>query len=210
MPYLLPAESVASFPPGEPPPLGEGLAFVVWPYGDKPAQAIDLLPHPARLSVTEGPQVQGDKDPEPYTIALVARADPLPGTLPPPVARFERGIVLREVGMETTPYGTRVHLLWEAGAELDTPYTVFVHYLRGEAGLGQHDGPPGLGYLPTTLWQPGDLVEDLHLLPAVTPHPGEDRLRIGLYHSQTLEGISMLDEAGNPAGGWVEVPVTAP
>ncbi|MFP4344818.1 MAG: ArnT family glycosyltransferase [Anaerolineales bacterium] len=208
VPFLVPTEEVTFLPVGESPPLGEGLAFFVWPYRGGPEQALSHLPHPAVLRATRGPEAQGDKEPEPYAIALLLRADPAPEELPPPLARFERGVTLRGVSVEPQPEGARVLLTWGAEESFDVAHTVFVHYLRGGERLAQHDGPPGWGYLQTTIWQPGDVVLDEHLLEGVDVNEMEGVLRIGLYNANSGEGLSLLDAAGNPAGQWVDVPVS--
>ncbi len=207
-PFLVPTEEVTFLPVGESPSLGEGLAFIVWPYRGGPEQALSHLPHPAVLSATRGPEAQGDKEPEPYAIALLLQADPAPEELPPPLARFEGGVTLHGVSVEPQPEGARVLLTWGAEESFDVAHTVFVHYLRGGERIAQHDGPPGWGYLQTTIWQPGDVVRDEHWLEGVLFYEPGDLLRIGLYDANSGEGLSVLDAAGNPVGQWVDVPVS--
>ncbi len=207
MPFLLPESAVTPLPIEGSPPLGAGVVFAVWPYAEGPEQALARLPRPALLHITQGPAVQGDKDPTPYPVALILRADPLPETLPPPLARFEQGIALQGFALEEQEGELRVTLRWHATEALGESYVVFVHYLRGEERLAQHDGGPGRGYLPTTTWLPGEIILDEHALGAVTVNAAEDLLRVGLYHAGTGAGLSVLDEAGNPAGHWVELPV---
>ena len=206
LPFLIPEERVKFLPVVDTPELGDGLAFIVWPYGDWRAQVLPHLPHPAYLSVTEGPQAQDDKAPAPVTIALIVQAEPRP-EVPAAVAHFEDGILLRAALVRPEPGGARVRLWWDAEAAPSAPYTVFVHYLRDGEPLTQYDGPPALGALPTTLWQAGDLILDERFLPDVTPDPARDTLRVGLYHSESGKGLSVLDVAGNPAGGWVDLGV---
>jgi 4-amino-4-deoxy-L-arabinose transferase-like glycosyltransferase len=199
VPFLVPEARVRFLPLAAPPALGEGVAFVVWPYDDWRARVLPYLPHPAYLRSDRGPQAQGDKDPAPITIAVIIRAAPSPD-VPAPVARFEGGLLLRAALVQPAAGGARVRLWWEPTAPLAAPYTVFVHYLRDGELLAQHDGQPAQGHLPTTAWQPGDLVLDPHLLAGVTPDPARDRLRVGLYRSDTLEGLALLDAAGEPIG----------
>ncbi|HFQ93854.1 MAG TPA: DUF2723 domain-containing protein [Anaerolineae bacterium] len=83
----------------------------------------------------------------------------------------------------------RVTLFWRADAPLSESYTAFVHLLAPDGYLlAQHDGIPALGTRPTTAWQPGELILDVHELTlpedtAVT----EARLVVGMYQSDTLE-----------------------
>ena len=122
------------------------------------------------------------------------------------MARFAEGVILRAALVahqrQQEDGGVRVRLFWEAAAPVDADYTVFVHYLRDGAKIAQHDRPPADGHLPTTLWQPGDLVLDVHPLADLTPDPARDQLRVGLYRADTGAGLSVIDAAGQPAGDW--------
>ncbi len=208
VPFLVPPEQVRFLPvSGEGVDAHGGVAFFVWPYREWEPDVLPYLPHPAYLSFRAGPKAQGDKDPEPFTAALRTAAEPRP-PVPAPLARFERGIALQAALVAPTEDGARVRLWWDAVAAPGGPYTVFVHYLRDGERIAQDDAQPGRGHLPTTLWQPGDLILDEHPLPGIDPLLGRDRLRIGLYHSDTGEGLSILDAAGNPTGGWVELTVS--
>ncbi len=77
----------------------------------------------------------------------------------------------------------RLVLYWQCIAPLDKDYTVFVH-LADAAGtpLSQGDGPPVRGLYPTSGWQAGEILADVHELPvdAKLP-PGEYQLLVGLY-----------------------------
>ena len=79
-------------------------------------------------------------------------------------------------------------LYWQATDTPSQDYTVFVHLLdESEAPRGQRDGPPVGGDYPTSLWIPGELVEDSYpiLFPANAP-PGPYRVFLGLYDEATL------------------------
>jgi hypothetical protein len=77
----------------------------------------------------------------------------------------------------------QVTLHWQALAEMDVPYTVFVHVLGldGQPVTG-HDGQPANGTRPTTGWVPGEYVADAHdlAIPAGLP-PGGYVIEVGLY-----------------------------
>ncbi|MBN1874857.1 MAG: glycosyltransferase family 39 protein [Anaerolineae bacterium] len=204
VPFLVPESRVHFLPVETSPSLGDGVAFVVWPHTEWASDVLPYLPHPAYLSVVPGPRAQGDKDETPFMIALFVQAEPRP-EVPAPVARFEQGIVLSTTRVYPAGQDVQVHLWWNVEQTPTGPYTVFVHYLRDGERIAQDDGQPGMGYLPTTIWHAGDWVLDIHILPDVMPDPARDSLRIGLYQSNTVEGLSVLDWAGNPAGGWVIV-----
>jgi hypothetical protein len=95
-------------------------------------------------------------------------------------------------------------LYWQTATPPGADYTVFVH-LRAADGFvrSQADGPPVSGHYPTSQWQPGEVIQDIHPLP-----PGEDfgqidHLVVGLYEPATgerlpafsPEGIALKDEA---------------
>ncbi|MBN1179628.1 MAG: hypothetical protein JXD18_10470, partial [Anaerolineae bacterium] len=186
----------------------EGVAVFVWPYADW-QRAWSLLPVPAEIAVEEGPQSQGDRDPEPFTTYLGFFATP-PDPAEPALARFSGGVEL--LGIETAwaeDGRLRVRLRWRATESLAGDYTVFVHYLRDGERLGQADARPAGGHYPTPLWHPGDVVNDDHFLEGVgVIIPERDAVLFGFWDPATGERLYVLDEAGNPANDWLMLPVT--
>ena len=91
-------------------------------------------------------------------------------------------------------------LYWQVDTPAEEPYTVFVH-LIAEDGFNRtgHDNQPVWGTYPTTQWSPGDTVTDKYtlIIPDGTP-PGDHRLRVGWYHSDTLERVPVGGNAGQP------------
>lgn len=74
----------------------------------------------------------------------------------------------------------RLTLYWQTPRTLTKSYTVFVHALdRTGALVGQADGPPVGSQYPTTVWHPGEIVQDSRLV------PGDYAFRIGLYDAAT-------------------------
>ncbi len=183
------------------------VAVFVWPYDDW-QQAWRLLPTPAEITVEEGPLSQGDRDLEPYTTYLALFAAPPDPTFPA-MARFSEGIELLEVEVALVDEGhLRVRLRWRARAALAEDYTVFLQYLRDGERIAQADSRPAQGRYPTPRWRPGDVVNDDHYLVDVsTPLPGRDELLFGLWQPESGAVLPLLDEAGNPAGDWIVVPV---
>lgn len=108
-----------------------------------------------------------------------------------------------------------VTLYWKALAPLRQDYTVFVHLLGGHnPATGSplwagHDGQPDGGHYPTTRWQPGEVILDVHPL-AVPPDapPGEYQLEIGLYLLETMERLPANDWLGNPLPDNAALPGT--
>lgn len=81
--------------------------------------------------------------------------------------------------------GGELHLTyyWLARAQPAEVYAVFNHLVAPDGSpIAQADGWPQQGYLPTTLWLPGDIIEDHYTLtiPADAP-PGPYQLYVGLY-----------------------------
>ncbi len=217
VPFLV-ASSDAVFPkplPAWPAVGSDPVGYFLWPYGRWQRVWRLLEPQaptagPRLLTIVEGPLSQGDRDPEPFTTYLAFLVEPLSAEAQalPPIARFRRGVEL--VGLETAKVGERlrVRLWWRATEPLDQDYTVFLHYLRDGERIAQGDSPPANGHYPTSLWRPGDLMNDDHwVVLEGLPDPRRDQLRFGLYRPETGEYLDLLDEAGNPAGTYITLPV---
>ena len=101
----------------------------------------------------------------------------------------------------------QVTLYWRALGTMGQSYTVFVQMLdAGNQIVGQHDGLPGEGALPTTGWVKGEVLTDRH---PVTVKPdaasGEYRLVVGMYVAATGERLPAFDAAGQPMGDMIEL-----
>jgi hypothetical protein len=88
-----------------------------------------------------------------------------------------------------TLHASRLILYWQSTAPLLTDTTIFIH-LRAPDGFirSQADGPPVSGHYPTTTWQPGEIIQDIHLLPT-DDLTQIDHLAIGLYETSTGERL---------------------
>ena len=171
--------------------------YAVWPYRDWEPDVLPNLPRPSYLQLFRGPHAQGDRDPAPFTTALIIAATTRPA-VPEPVGYFEGGVLLRAALVKENDSVSEVWLWWETSEPLDDDYTVFVHYLRDGNRIAQHDGQPGLGHLRTSFWQPGDLILDIHTLDDIAPASAHDTIRLGLYDATTGRGLIVVDGAGNP------------
>ncbi len=80
----------------------------------------------------------------------------------------------------------RLTLYWQASGPLATSYTVFAHLLN-PAGqvVGQHDGLPAEGAIPTTEWAAHEIISDRHLIEFPALPPGDYNLVVGMYDSAT-------------------------
>ncbi|HNT78830.1 MAG TPA: hypothetical protein PKH77_27815 [Anaerolineae bacterium] len=112
---------------------------------------------------------------------------------PPPVPPFtvhpQASFGNDAVRLEEVQDSWRIELWWTSFKPLPDDYTVFVHaYAADGTLLGTGDGPPMGGRFPTSLWQPGDFIEDNHVLilpEGVTPA----HIAVGLYHPITGERL---------------------
>ncbi|MEA3395962.1 MAG: hypothetical protein U9R05_00685, partial [Chloroflexota bacterium] len=81
----------------------------------------------------------------------------------------------------------QLSLYWRAEAAPALNYTVFIH-VYDETGnlITQQDMMPAEGTAPTSRWEPGQFVEDFHIiqLPEDLP-PGEYHILVGMYDFQT-------------------------
>ncbi|MGD1991562.1 MAG: glycosyltransferase family 39 protein [Anaerolineae bacterium] len=102
-----------------------------------------------------------------------------------------------------------VTLTWRAEASPDRNYRVFVQLLD-ESGqiVAQHDGPPRHGRYPTTAWQAGDVVPDVHVL-AVPTLPAEEGLRLitGLYDPDTMDRLPAVGPQGPAPNDAIPLPL---
>lgn len=109
----------------------------------------------------------------------------------------EPAIELHGYRLQATPQALRLTLRWLAKAYVDADYTVFVHLVPLEGddkALSQGDAPPLSGRWPTSLWVPGQVLDDEHVvpLPADLP-PGAYSLLVGLYDADTGQRLRLAD-----------------
>ena len=83
----------------------------------------------------------------------------------------------------------QVVLCWQAIQSTPVDYTVFVHVAHGSDTISG-DAQPVSGNYPTSVWQPGDVIEDVHPLAAGSdlkiPHAS-----VGLYRLDTGERLTI-------------------
>jgi 4-amino-4-deoxy-L-arabinose transferase-like glycosyltransferase len=145
----------------------------------------------------------------PYAAAYHLPASARPASLPDRPVEVTFGNAARLLGYSldhtsVAPGDTlQLTLYWQAITPLGEGYTVFAHLLgehnpatNGPLWAG-HDGQPDGGHYPTSTWQPGQVILDVHPLsvPADTP-PGEYRLEAGLYLLTTMTRLPAADAAG--------------
>jgi hypothetical protein len=77
-----------------------------------------------------------------------------------------------------------VTLRWWLAETVEQDYSVFVHLRDAASGqiAAQGDGPPLEGWYPTSLWQAGEVVDDVHGVPApAREEAGRYELVVGWY-----------------------------
>ncbi|MGQ9489561.1 MAG: hypothetical protein ACUVS6_02345 [Anaerolineae bacterium] len=98
-----------------------------------------------------------------------------------------------------------VTLHWLALRQPVRDYKVFLHLVDPTGKLwAQHDGQPGDWFSPTTRWQPGEFLEDRHVLEwHARPPAGRYLLFAGLYDAQTGVRLPTYEVNGTPIGDQV-------
>jgi hypothetical protein len=102
----------------------------------------------------------------------------------------EFGGVARLLGFQVTPAAVEpgrlveVTLYWQALAQTDRDYAVFVHLLSDVGAMvAQRDTYPGLGRYPTTVWEPGVAFVDIYRVhvPETAYAPDVAHVQVGVY-----------------------------
>ncbi len=158
------------------------------------------------MRVPRGPQLPADAPTLATFRDLTLHTLDTPPLSSPPVGGTEGGASPPPEGIEggTSPPpggtegGLRLALGWSTpGTPRNWSLSLRLHDAAGRQ-IVQRDLQPGYGYLPTTLWQPGELVTDFPTLPL------PEGLAPGVY---TLHVIAYL-EATLEVGGEFQTPIT--
>ena len=104
-------------------------------------------------------------------------------------------------------------LYWRSLQATGQEYKVFVHLrdLSDTQMAGQHDGAPVYGFAPTTRWQPGEILDDVHPIALDSAlAPGIYQLVVGMYDPTTVQNLPVSGAARTLPGqrivlGEVEV-----
>jgi 4-amino-4-deoxy-L-arabinose transferase-like glycosyltransferase len=134
----------------------------------------------------------------PATTAYATLGQPLIGwhaTAQPNTFAFGEPPLFRLVGVMPDAEAANLTLNWQSLRPADKNYTVFVHLLDEQGVLvGQHDGEPGNGRLPTSMWLPGEFLADSH--PLTLPGSGQYTLAVGAYDWQTGQRLPVTNAFG--------------
>jgi hypothetical protein len=134
----------------------------------------------------------------------------LPDAAQPIAVRLGDTIELAGYGLSQAPLTGAARftltLYWQAHQAVDTDYTVFTQILGPDgAVIGQHDGTPADGALPTTRWDTGEIIPDRHQIEFPLVQPGEYRLIAGMYNPATGQRLPVFDSSGVPGGDFWQI-----
>jgi hypothetical protein len=144
-----------------------------------------------------GLEVKAQLEPDPEMLPMIRVSGPALERPPLHPREVELAGVMRLVGYDQSSSSARpgesltITLYWQPQSEIDFDYSSYVH-LVAEAGRGitQSDHQLGGEYYPTSLWRPGEVLRDSHVL--TIPQdvaPGVYRLVSGMYRYPSLEPL---------------------
>ena len=143
----------------------------------------------AGLYLPDGPRLTTSDGSDTLRLATV-EVQPRPGECPNPLdANFGDQAALVGYTLDRRvawPGETiRLTLYWRALAPMETNYSVFAHVLGVENQVwASNDGWPAGGNGPTSLWKPGQVIEDVRdLTIGLTTPPDFYDIEIGMYAS---------------------------
>jgi 4-amino-4-deoxy-L-arabinose transferase-like glycosyltransferase len=117
--------------------------------------------------------------------------------------RLGERVALTHAGVAADGEGAQVTLCWQSLAPLTEDYHVFVHlYDAAGALIAAGDGPPMGGAFPSSLWQPGDMILDIHRLPALIEG---GRVAVGLYRLE--DGVRLPVTSGSRTVPDAAIPI---
>ncbi|MCE5258045.1 MAG: glycosyltransferase family 39 protein [Chloroflexi bacterium] len=156
--------------------------------------ALDNPPHSGKyrlyVSLYQG-QVSADKQP---IMKTEVGSLNIPGKVPSKSLdlSFAGKFILDSFELPETIRGGSVEELvlnWRCLEEQNTDYTVFIHFLNADGTLALiADAQPLSGTYPTSYWNAGDTVADVHAFTAALA-PGEYQVEIGWYLAATGERL---------------------
>jgi len=186
---LLRAESDLPAQPGTP------ALLVAWPYAEWSSR-LAAWPAPVQAHVRAGPPVQGDRDPQPYAMAVLARIEPRATSGEAAEATFDGGIRLLGHAIEDRGDVWLLRTLWQVNRPVTNDVTIFVHLLNAGRPAANADGDAGDGLYPMRAWRAGDVIVDERSVPLP---PDADRLRlsmaIGLYDRHSGRRVKVIESS---------------
>jgi len=119
----------------------------------------------------------------------------------PVLAQFGDRIRLHRVHADqVTPMQLGVTLGWSATRPVEANYGIRVRFFgpTGNVTTPTDLESPGYGFLPTSLWWPGNLISDRYTihLPEGTPPRGDYQVEVLLYDRATQAGVGLYVQPG--------------
>jgi hypothetical protein len=185
-----------------------------WPTDEWPANTLAWGYYPLRLEASLPPATYQIRlalvDPETKerqghsTVAgeLTVSEPPCAVTAPPNAVCLNAvfGDALRLLGYRIRSKGNRllVTLHWRSEQRMAIDYKVFVHVFNPETNIpvAQDDAMPQRWRYPTTLWGPGEQIEDEIPIDIRGVAPGRYGVAVGVYDPQTMERLPVVDGEG--------------
>ena len=110
---------------------------------------------------------------------------------------FGQTIALRgyDVSVDVNQIDLTLH--WQALAQPPHAYTVFAHAFDADGqSIGQQDNMPLRNQLPTSCWQPGEVVIDPYTIALADGARGPFTVEVGLYRLENGERVPLDDGSG--------------
>ena len=194
IPYMLrqPIDVVIADDARPPASLDSPALLVAWPYGDWVSR-LDAWPEPMQIQVQAGPMAKGDRDPQAYMMAVLARILRRAPAADPALATFDGGAQLMGYTVADEGSAWRLRTLWQIDRPATSDVTLFVHLLNAGALAATADGDAGDGLYPMRAWRAGALVVDERRVP-VPPNVDRDALSLalGLYDRQSTQRVGVI------------------
>jgi len=177
--------------------------LAAWPYADWLSR-LKAWPAPIQIQVQAGPMVKGDRDPQPYAMAVLAQIEPRhlitdslitdPLITDSALATFDGGIRLLGYKIDDRSDEWRLRTLWQIEQPVSSDVTIFVHLLSEGASIATADGDAGDGLYPMRAWRVGDVIIDERRVP-LPPDAKRAQLsmEIGLYDRQTTARVKVIE-----------------
>ena len=139
-----------------------------------------------------------------WVLGLPGAAPPAPDVPLQPAPLLANGVTL--TGYDAPAIqddGTAIwHIHWLAGPAAVTDYHFFNHLLDAD---GQRVSQADAAAFSARQWRAGDAIISRFILPWPSGRAGPFTMRTGMYAYPSLENVPVLDVAGNPQAGALEM-----
>ncbi len=97
-------------------------------------------------------------------------------------------------------------LFWERVAPTAINYHIFIHLYDGDTMRGQLDRQPVCDSVPTSTWQPGQIIRDRHrIFIEADASTGPVPLILGMYDLATMQRVPIATIDGEPVGDSMHI-----